>query len=139
MSEANKAVVRRIVEEVWNGKKHDMIDEFYAADFVNVDPSSPEVKNLEQFKQWVAEMDAGFPDEQITIEDMIAEGDKVAKQWLVKATHTGEFMGIPPTNKKTNMSGITIYRIVDGKVKECVWSYDTYGFMVQLGVIPSES
>ncbi len=138
MSEANKAVVRRIVEEVWNGKKHDMIDEFYAADFVNVDPSSPEVKNLEQFKQWVAEMDAGFPDEQITIEDMIAEGDKVVKQWSVKATHTGEFMGIPPTNKKTNMSGITIYRIVDGKVKECVWSYDTYGFMVQLGVIPSE-
>jgi steroid delta-isomerase-like uncharacterized protein len=138
MSEANKALVRRIVEEVYNGKKHDMIDEFYAADFVNVDPSSPEVKNLKQFKKWVAEMNAGFPDEQVTIEDMVAEGDKVAKQWAVKATHTGEFMGIPPTNKKTNMSGITIYRIVDGKVKECVWSYDTYGFMVQLGVIPSE-
>ena len=138
MSEDNKAVVRRIVEEVWNGKKHDMIDEFYAADFVNVDPNSPEVKNLEQFKQWVAAMNAGFPDEQVTIEDMVAEGDKVAKQFSVKSTHTGEFMGIPPTNKKTNMSGITIYRIVDGKVKECVWSYDTYGFMVQLGVIPSE-
>ena len=74
MSEANKALVRRIVEEVWNGKKHDMIDEFYAADFVNVDPSSPEVKNLEQFKQWVAVMNAGFPDEQVTIEDMVAEG-----------------------------------------------------------------
>ena len=138
MSEANKALVRQIVEEIWNGKKHDQIDEFYAADFVNVDPSSPEVKNLEQFKQWVAEMDAGFPDEQVTIEDMVAEGDKVAKQWSAKSTHTGDFMGIPPTHKKTNMSGITIYRIVDGKVKECVWSYDTYGFMVQLGVIPSE-
>ena len=138
MSEANKAVVRRIVEEIWNGKKHDRIDEFYAADFVNVDPSSPEVKNLEQFKQWVAEMNAGFPDEKVTIEELVAEGDKVAKQFSVKSTHTGEFMGIPPTNKKTNMSGITIYRIVDGKVKECVWSYDTYGFMVQLGVIPSE-
>ena len=138
MSEANKALVRRIVEEVWNGKKHDMIDEFYAADFVNIDPSSPEVKNLEQFKQWVAEMHAGFSDEQITIEDLIAEGDKVVEQWSAEATHTGDFMGIPPTNKKTNMSGINIFRIVDGKVKECVWSYDTYGFMVQLGVIPSE-
>ena len=138
MSEANKAVVRRIVEEVWNGKKHDMIDEFYAADFVNVDPNSPEVKNLEQFKQWAAAFNTGFPDEQVTIVDMVAEGDKVAKQYSIEATHTGEFMGIPPTNKKTNMSGITIYRIVDGKVKECVWSYDTYGFMVQLGVIPSE-
>jgi steroid delta-isomerase-like uncharacterized protein len=138
MSEANKVVVRRIVEEVWNGKKHDRIDEFYAEDFVNVDPSSPGVKNLEQFKNWVAEMNAGFPDEQVTIEDLIAEGDKVVKQWSAKSTHTGDFMGIPPTNKKTNMSGITIYRIVEGKVKECVWSYDTYGFMVQLGVIPSE-
>ena len=138
MSEANKDVVRRIVEEVWNGGKLDSIDEFYAADFVNTDPSSPEVKNLEQFKQWVAEMHAGFSDEQITVEDLIAEGDKVVEQWSAKATHTGDFMGIPPTNKKTNMSGITIYRIVDGKVKECVWSYDTYGFMVQLGVIPSE-
>ena len=138
MSEANKAVVRRIVEEVWNGGKLDSIDEFYAADFVNTDPSSPEVKNLEQFKQWVAEMHAGFSDEQITVEDLIAEGDKVVEQWSAKATHTGDFMGIPPTNNKTNMSGITIFRIVDGKVKECVWSYDTYGFMVQLGVIPSE-
>ena len=138
MSEENKTIVRRIVEEVWNGKNHDKIDEFYATDFVNTDPSSPEVKNLEQFKEWVAVMNASFPDEQVTIEDMVAEGDKVAKQYSVKATHTGEFMGIPPTNKKTNISGITIYRIVDGKVKECVWSYDTYGFMVQLGVIPSE-
>ncbi len=67
MSEANKAVVRRVLEEVWNGKKHDRIDEFYATDFVNVDPSSPEVKNLEQFKQYVAEMNAAFPDQQITI------------------------------------------------------------------------
>ena len=138
MSEANKTVVRQIVDEIWNGKKHDRIDEFYADDFVNIDPSSPDVKNLAQFKEWVAVMNAGFPDEQVTIEDMVAEGDKVVKQWSVKATHTGEFMGIPPTNKKTNMSGITIYRIVDGKVKGCVWSYDTYGFMVQLGVIPSE-
>jgi steroid delta-isomerase-like uncharacterized protein len=138
MSEANKAVVRRILEEVWNGKKHDRIDEFYATDFVNVDPSSPEVKNLEQFKQYIAEMNAAFPDQQVTIEDLVAEGDKVAKQWSVKSTHTGNFMGIPPTNKKISLSGITIYRIVDGKVKECVWGYDTYGFMVQLGVIPSE-
>ena len=53
-----------------------MVDEFYAADLDNIDPSSPEVKNLEQFKQWVAEMHADFSDKQITIEDLIAEGDK---------------------------------------------------------------
>ncbi len=138
MSEANKAIVRRTVEEVWNGKNFDKIDEFYAPDFVNHDPSSPDVKNREQLKQWGEGFHVGFPDQHVTIEDMIAEGDKVAKQWSAQATHTGDFMGIAPTNKQTRTSGITIYRIADGKVKECVWSYDTYGFMVQLGVIPSE-
>ena len=79
-----------------------------------------------------------FSRHHVIVEDMVAEGDKVAKQWSVRATHTGYYMGIPATNKKTNMSGIMIYRIVDGKVKECVWSYDTYGFLVQVGVILSE-
>ena len=138
MSEANKTVVRRIAEEVWNERKHDRIDEFFATDFVNTDPSCPEVKTLEHFKQWLTEIHNGFSEHHVIIEDMVAEGDKVAKQWLVQATHTGDYMGIPATNKKTNMNGITIYRIVDGKVKECVWSYDTYGFLVQVGVIPSE-
>ena len=59
MSEANKTVVRRIVEEVWNERKHDRIDEFYATDFVNTDPSCPEVKNLEQFKEWLTEIHKG--------------------------------------------------------------------------------
>lgn len=117
MSEANKTVVWSLVEEVWKGKKHDKIDEFYASDFVNVDPSSPDVMNLEQFKQYIVEMDTGFPDEQVTIEDLVAEGDKVAKQWSAQATHTGTFMGIPPTNKTTCISGITIYHIVNGKLK----------------------
>jgi steroid delta-isomerase-like uncharacterized protein len=93
---------------------------------------------LEQLKQWVVGIHNGFSDHHVTIEDMVAEGDNVVKQWSIKGTHDGDLMGIPPTNKQINLSGITIYRIVDGKVKGCVWSYDMYGFMVQLSVIPSE-
>ena len=138
MSEENKTIVRRIAEEGWNERKYDIFDEFFSADFVNIDPGSPEVNNLEQYKQWVAMIHNGFSDHHVTIQDLIAEGDKVVKQWSLKATHDGELMEIPPTNKQVSESGITIYRIVDGKVKECVWGYDNYSFFVQLGVIPSE-
>ena len=120
MSEANKAMVRRIAEEVWNERKHDKIDEYFAMDYANTDPSCPEVQNLQQFKQWLTEIHNGFSEHHVIIEDMVAEGDKVAKQWVVQATHTADYLGIPPTNKKTSISDITIYRFVDGKVNECV-------------------
>jgi predicted ester cyclase len=86
----------------------------------------------------VVEIHKGFSDHHVTIEDMIAENDNVVKVWSTKGTHDGDLMGIPPTNKQINLSGITIYRIVDGKAKECVWAYDNYSFLVQVGVIPSE-
>ena len=138
MSEKNKNIVRRIAEEGWNERKYDIFDELFSADFVNIDPGSPEVTDLEQLKQWVAAIHNGFSEHHITIEDMIAEGDKVVKQWSLKAKHDGELMEIPPTNKQVSMSGVSIYRIVDGRVREIVWGYDNYSFFVQLGVIPSE-
>lgn len=138
MTEKNKNIVRRIAEEGWNERKYDIFDEFFSADFLNIDPGSPEVTDLEQYKQWVAGIHSGFSDHHIDIVDMIAEGDKVVKQWSIKGTHDGELMGIPPTNRQVNFSGISIYRIMDGKVKECVWGYDNNSFFVQLGVIPSE-
>ena len=138
MSETNKTLVHRIAEEVWNERRYDRFDKFFAVDFVNNDPCAPEVKNLEQLKQWVVGIHKGFSDHHVTIEDMIAEGDNVVKVWSTKGTHDGDLMGIPPTNKQINLSGITIYRIVDGKAKECVWAYDNYSFLVQVGVIPSE-
>jgi steroid delta-isomerase-like uncharacterized protein len=79
---------------------------------------------------------SAFPDAHTTIEEMVGEGDLVAKRWTYRGTHKGEFMGIPATDKKIEMTAITIYRISGGKVAECWWNYDSLGMMQQIGVIP---
>ena len=131
----NKDIVQRVVEMV-NAGKLAQVEELYASDFVNHDPSAPTVGDREALMQHFAASGKGFPDARVTIEDMAAEGDKVAKRWTYHGTHTGEFMGIPATGKKIAMAAITIYRISGGKVAECWWASDTLGLMRQLGVVP---
>jgi steroid delta-isomerase-like uncharacterized protein len=125
-TEANKAIVRRSVEEFWNTGNMAAIDEFYATD------------DLEQFKQAAMANFTGFPDLHLTIDDLIAEGDKVAKRWTVRGTHTGEFMGIPPTGKQITVTGTDIYRIASGKFVEAWGNLDALGLMQQLGVMPPD-
>ena len=81
-------------------------------------------------------MAAAFPDIQTTIEDLIAEGDKVVKRYTIRGTHRGEFQGIPPTGKEVAFSSIEIDRMVDGKVSEHWFEMDLLGLMGQLGAIP---
>ncbi len=78
-----------------------------------------------------------FPDITYTIEDLIAEGDKVVARWSAQGTHRGDFMGIPPTNKQVRFSEIEIIRVVDGKAVEEWEELDRLGLMTQLGVIPT--
>jgi steroid delta-isomerase-like uncharacterized protein len=110
--------------------------ELYASDFSNHDPSAPDVGDREALMQMFAVWGTSFPDARVTIEEMVGEGDLVAKRWTYRGTHTGEFMGIPATGKEIAMTAITIYRISGGKVAECWWNYDSLGVMQQLGVIP---
>ena len=93
--EENKAIVRRIFEEVWNQGKLDVIDDIYAADFVDHMPGSPDIHGPEGFKQFVNMYRTAFPDIKFTIEDQIAEGDKVVNRFTFTGTHKGELMGIP--------------------------------------------
>lgn len=132
----NKTIVRRVIE-VWNEGNYDVWDEVYATDFVNHDPNAPDVYDREGLKQFAIAMKTGFPDLRAVIEDMVAEGDEVAKRFISRGTHTGEYMGIPPTGKEVTIKGTTIYRVSEGKVEECWWSYDALGMMQQLGVIPA--
>jgi len=136
MSEANKAVVRKVVEEIWNRGNLAAIDELMAPDFVNRDPANPGVTDRESLRQSVAAFIKAFPDRHVVVEELIAEGDKVAKRWSNRATHRGEFKGIPPTNNPVSVTGISIYRVAGGRVAECTWSYDALGLMRQLGVLP---
>lgn len=131
----NKAIVARIID-LSNEHKYDEAKALYADDFVNRDAGAPDIQDRDALMVMFAAWGAGFGDGAAKIEDLIAEGDQVTKRWIYTGTHTGEFMGIPPTGKAIKMTAITIYRLVGGKVVECWWNYDSLGLMQQLGVIP---
>jgi steroid delta-isomerase-like uncharacterized protein len=134
MSEENKALCRRLVEEGWNKHNLALLDELYA-DCVYYNPATGEIKG-EALKQFLASMLAAFPDIRFTIEDLVAEGDKVVTRWSCTGTHRGEFMGLAPTGKQVPVSGMNISRIVEGKVVEERVELDTLRFFQQLGAIP---
>lgn len=137
MSEQNKALVRRGVENVWNGRNVDVIDEVVASDFI-IHATSPdkEIHGREGVRQQFAGLRAAFPDLHFTIEDHIAEGDRVVTRWTAQGTHHGEFQGIPPTGRQVKLTGIDIDRVAAGKVVECWMNMDELGLLQQLGAIP---
>ena len=135
--EENKALVRRVLEEFYNRGNLDIADELFAPNFVNHDPAVPMAGDLEMLKQQTAARSAGFPDGMTTIEDLIAEEDRVTKRWAYQGTHTSDWNGIPPTGRRVTVSGITIYRLEGGKVAECWWGYDVLSILQQLGVAPT--
>ena len=135
-TEANKALVRRTLEEFYNQGDLSLADEMFADNYINHDPAQPEVGDLAGLKRsWMA-FCAGFPDHETTVEDLLADGEMVVKRATTRSTHTGEFNGLPATGRRLVVSSISIYRIVDGKIAECWWGYDSLGIMQQLGVVP---
>jgi len=94
--EENKIIVRRLYEEAWNSRDLSVVDEIFAPNHVHHDPSNPvDIKGPEGTQQRITEVIATFPDIRFIIEDMIAEGNKVAVRSTVRGTHKGEFMGEP--------------------------------------------
>ena len=134
-TEVNKAIMLR-AEEFWNTGDMAIADEVYSVDFVNHDPTAPDVGDLESYKGYVATVRAGMPDFHVAAEAIVAEADMVASRWTVTGTQTGEFLGIPPSGTQAMWTGITIYRYADGKVVEAWWSKDVQGALEQLGVMP---
>ena len=138
MSEENKALIQRFVEEAFNNGNVDVADEVYASIFIAHDPTIPEGQGSpEQVKQFVSTYLSAFPDGHTTVEDMISDGEKVAYRWTFRGTHQGELMGIPPTGKQVTITGITINRLSGGKVEEQWNSFDQLGMLQQLGVAPT--
>jgi steroid delta-isomerase-like uncharacterized protein len=135
MSEENKALARRSWGIVDNP---DLIDEVYAADLVWHEPDQ-DVRGLEEAKQFLAIYKTAFPDLHATVEDAIAEGDKVVTRWTVRGTHQGEIEEFgPPTGRQVEIKGITIHRIDGGKIVEEWERYDNLGVMQQLGLVPEQ-
>ena len=140
MSEQNKTLARRVFEEVYNQGKLSAADELAAGDFVVHMPSQA-IHGREGIKQYVALLRAAFPDIHFTIEQQVAEGDRVVTRWTARGTHLGEFQGIPPTGKQVRVTGTDIDRIVNGKAVECWINMDELGMMQQLGAVaaPAQS
>lgn len=129
----NKALIRNAVEEIPNQGNLDVVDEFFAKDYVY--HPDPKIRGAEGINQHVAALRASFPDFHLSLEDMIAEGDKVVSRWTGGGTHTGEFMGVPPSGKLIKVTGILISRIVDGMIVEEWERSDKLGLLQQLGMI----
>jgi steroid delta-isomerase-like uncharacterized protein len=136
-TERNKAVVQRFIEEVQNQKNWDVFDELHAPDFVNLSSPPGVPSDLEGGRMFLGAFMAAFPDCQFTIEDMIAEGDRVATKKTFTGTHKGEFNGIPPTGRRVTLTFVDILRLRDGKIVEHWLSMDQLSFLQQLGVGPT--
>ena len=137
-TEENKALARRLFQEFWNQKNLAVADELIAASHVEHTPGSPPglPPGPAGLKQFASLYFTAFPDIRVTIEDQVAEGDRVVTRWRAQGTNTGSLFGMPATNKSATITGITISRIVDGKAVETWTNFDNLGMLQQLGVIP---
>jgi steroid delta-isomerase-like uncharacterized protein len=137
-TEQNKVLVRQMVEEVFNRGNMSLADKFLAPDFVEREELPPGVpRGREGVKQLTAMFRSAFPDFKATIDDIIAEGDKVVIRQTWTGTHKGEFMGMPPTGKRMSIGVIDIIRIAEGKFVEHWGQMDSMGMMQQLGAMPA--
>ena len=128
----NKDIVRRVVD-AGNAGDVSAFRALFADDFVHHDP---DIRDLSGFLRFLGTVHAGVPDGHTTIEDMVAEGNRVSKRWVFRGTQTGAMLGVPATNKQVALQGISIYRIEGGLVKEIWWVTDTVGLLQQVGALP---
>jgi predicted ester cyclase len=135
-AEANKDLIRRLLAEVDRGND-DVVEGYYSPDYVDHAPTSVRRQaGPDGIARTFAALRRAFPDTRHTIEELIAEGDRVVARVSARATHTGELFGHQPTGKLVSLSSITIYRIVDGRIAER-WSEQSLGLLEQLGIVVS--
>ena len=138
MSQENKALLRRWFEEVWIKGRADAIDEMFAADGIVHGLSDDEDKPLRgpgDFKPFHKVFQGAFPDIEVVVEDVIAEGDKVAARCSVRGQHTGDHLGIAASNAPVHFTGMSIVRIKDGKIVEGWNNFDFMKMNKQIGAI----
>jgi steroid delta-isomerase-like uncharacterized protein len=133
--EENKAIARRIYEEVLNERRLDLLDELVKPDYIEHHPLPGQREGVDGLRDRYTMLIEGL-DARFTIEDIIAEGDRVVVRWTNHGTNIGDFLGAPATNKPFATEGIDVYRVEDGKLAEHWHVVDVYGQMVQLGQLP---
>lgn len=137
-TELNKKLAAQWFTDVFSTGNLALIDQLVAPDYVNYDPYVPggAWRGLDGARALITTYRGAFPDVTFTIEDQIAEGDKVVTRWSARGTHNGSLNGIPPTGKTALVTGINTKRIVNGKAIEEWANFDMFGMLRQLGIIP---
>ncbi len=134
--EENRAIARRFIQ-VWGKGSLDIIDELSDSSLSVQYPIMPQiVRGNKMFKKVMENFRSAFPDSDLQIDEEIAENDKVVIRWRFSGTHKGNLLGIAPTHKRVNWTGITIYKIVEGKVVQERGEEDSLGFLRQIGIVP---
>ena len=139
MSEQNKALTRRSWEIVAKGSLEsieDALKEVYADTIVMHEPDE-DVRGIEGLTQFVSMIRSALPNLRVTVEDDVAEGEKVVSRWRAQGTHQGELMGIAPTGNEVAITGLTIHRIEEGKIVEEWENWGALGLMQQIGAVPA--
>ena len=141
MSDENVAFTHRWFEEVWNKGRAEAIDEMFAVDGIahGLGEAGVDVEGPAGFKPFFEKLRGAFPEFVLTIEDTIAEDDKVAARWTVQLTHEGDQLGIPATGRQATVTGISIVRIKDGKIIEAWNNWDIFGLMQQIGAMQPQA
>ena len=134
--EANKALMRRWFDEFWCKGNADAVDTMVDPNFIDHQRPEGWPGGREGLKALVREWRKGFSDMHETVEDLIADGDKVVGRFTLRGTHTGEFLGIPATGRRIEITGIDIVRIRDGRIVDFWYNEDTLGLFQQLGAFP---
>ena len=132
----NKALLRRFYEELWTKGDLEAISELVAENYVDHHPLPGTPPGREGLAALITTWRRAFPDMCETCEDLIAEGDKVVGRFTMRGTHSGEFMGVPPTGRRVTMSGIDIVRVAGGKIAEFWYGEHLLELMQQLGAVP---
>jgi predicted ester cyclase len=138
-AEANKSLVRRYYDEVLNGRDLGILDEIAVADYDEHSPFPGQPNGLEGLKARAGALLAAFEPYVFTLQHVVAEGDLVVVRWMNTATHSGSFMGIPPTGRVMTISGIDVHKVRDGKMAEHWHVVEELQMMQQLGLIPTPS
>jgi steroid delta-isomerase-like uncharacterized protein len=133
----NKALARRVFDEIWSQGKLELADELLSPEFVGRPGGLGEpFKGPAGAKEFIGRLREGFPDITFTVEDMVGEGNLVATRWAATGTHDGEFMGFEPTERQTTIGGMTFLRFDDGRIVEGWTQLDALSLMRTIRAVP---
>ena len=141
MKADNKTLARRWFEEVWNQGRESTIDELFAPDGITfgLGEADTEVRGPAQFKVFFRNIRGAFPDLHVAVLDTVSEGDKVAVRFVVKGTHSGKGLPVPPTGRKIRVAGMCIVELAGGRLIKGWNNWDQLGMLQQLGIVPASA